>query len=214
MLIVDGHNLIPKIPGLSLRDIDDEERLIALLQEYARIKRKKVLVFFDGAPPGQSGERVYGALRAHFVPTGRTADDAIRQYLDGMGKTARTATVVSSDRQVQANARELHARVLPSEDFARQIIELPTQSAARDPTPPGKAPASPREAGTANPDQDVAQWIDLFGLDPTRADEPIELSKKSGRKSHPARQKPAPPAQARPAQKKQSRPFHGFPKKP
>ena len=53
MLVIDGHNLVPKIPGLSLHEVDDEERLLALLQAYARAKRKKIEVFFDGAPPGQ-----------------------------------------------------------------------------------------------------------------------------------------------------------------
>ncbi|MBP1702274.1 MAG: hypothetical protein H6Q38_1381, partial [Chloroflexi bacterium] len=38
--IVDGHNLIPKIPGLSLRAIDDEMQLIELLQEFCRVQRK------------------------------------------------------------------------------------------------------------------------------------------------------------------------------
>jgi len=40
-LIIDGHNLVPKIPGLHLKDEDDEVRLIELLQEYCRLARRQ-----------------------------------------------------------------------------------------------------------------------------------------------------------------------------
>ena len=29
--VVDGHNLVPKVPGMSLSDPDDETKLISLL---------------------------------------------------------------------------------------------------------------------------------------------------------------------------------------
>ena len=51
--IIDGHNLIPRIPDLSLQDIDDEMQLVEMLQDFCRISRKKVEVYFDNAPPGQ-----------------------------------------------------------------------------------------------------------------------------------------------------------------
>ena len=47
--LIDGHNLIPKIPGLSLEMLDDEDRLIELLQEFARVRRQRIEVFFDQA---------------------------------------------------------------------------------------------------------------------------------------------------------------------
>lgn len=211
MLIIDGHNLIPKIPGLSLRDIDDEESLAALLQQYARVKRKQVLVFFDGAPPGQAGERVYGVVRAHYVPAGRTADDAIRKYLDGLGKAARSATVVSSDRLVQANARELRARVLSSEEFARELSVLragQVGSGAKLSSKPRTSPAA--EPPAASPG-DMSVWIDLFGLDPEHIDKPIELSRKPVK--HPASGKQRSSSQPKPVEKKKHRPYHGFPPK-
>jgi predicted RNA-binding protein with PIN domain len=45
--LIDGHNLIPKVPGLSLSDPDDEEQLINKLSGWARISRQKIIVFFD-----------------------------------------------------------------------------------------------------------------------------------------------------------------------
>ena len=79
--IVDGHNLIPKLPGLSLEALDDELRLIERLQVFCRIQRSSVQVFFDRAPAGYSGARSFGSVRAHFVPQGTIADDAIARHL-------------------------------------------------------------------------------------------------------------------------------------
>jgi predicted RNA-binding protein with PIN domain len=65
--------------------------------------------------------RRYGTLTAHFVRQGRTADDAIRDRLARLGASARKWRVVSSDRQVQAEARSHHAEAISSEEFARDL---------------------------------------------------------------------------------------------
>jgi predicted RNA-binding protein with PIN domain len=91
--LIDGHNLIPKLPGLSLNAIDDELRLVELLQEYCRRSRNGVEVYFDNAPPGQAGTRRYGTVSAHFIPRGRTADDAIRLRLGRLGRSGKNWTV-------------------------------------------------------------------------------------------------------------------------
>ena len=122
--IIDGHNLIPKIPGLSLSDIDDENQLIKVLQEFCRRSRKKVEVYFDNAPPGQLRTRNYGVVTARFVRAGQTADDAIRTRLERMGRAARNWSVVSSDRAVQASAKAAKAQVISSEVFAKEIIGI------------------------------------------------------------------------------------------
>lgn len=116
--IIDGHNLIPKIPGISLDEIDDENQLIELLQEFCRRERKQVEVYFDNAPPGGVRARSFGSVTARFVRQGRTADDAISAKLNRLGGSARNYTVVSSDQAVQAAARAKRARVLSSEEFA------------------------------------------------------------------------------------------------
>lgn len=116
--LIDGHNLIPKIPGLSLQALDDENQLIELLQEFCRQSRKQVEVFFDNAPPNGVRIRSYGLLTARFVRAGTTADDAIRNRLTKLGRTARNWTVVSSDHGVQVSARAAHAQTVSSESFA------------------------------------------------------------------------------------------------
>ncbi|HSQ39873.1 MAG TPA: hypothetical protein VLM78_06910, partial [Anaerolineales bacterium] len=78
--LIDGHNLIPKL-GLRLDSMDDEMELTAILQEFCRLERKQVEVYFDGAPTPHAGTRKLGTVTAHFVPLGTTADDAIRRRL-------------------------------------------------------------------------------------------------------------------------------------
>ena len=147
--LIDGHNLIPKL-GLRLDSMDDEQELIAILQEYARIERKKqVEVYFDGAPPSHSGTSRQGTVNAHFVSLGMTADDAIRKRLKKIGKSARNWTVVSSDRQVQTEARFAGANIISSDEFAKKLKE------ARNSAP---KPANDRKLSQ----QEVNDWLKLF----------------------------------------------------
>ena len=146
--LIDGHNLIPKL-GLRLDSIDDETELINILQEFCRVEQRQVEVFFDGAPATQAGTRKMGAVTARFVSLGNTADNAIRSRLKNLGKSARNWTVVSSDRQVQTEARSAHAEVISSEVFAAMLKQ------ARDsaPKPNVERKLSPNE---------VEDWLKVF----------------------------------------------------
>lgn len=146
--LVDGHNLIPKL-GLRLDSVDDEMELIAILQEFCRLERKQVEVYFDGAPTPHAGTRKFVAVTAHFVPQGTTADNAIRKRLKRMGKSAKNWTVVSSDRQVQTEARAVQANVISSDVFAKQLKQ------ARDSAP---KPLDDQKLSK----QEVDDWLRLF----------------------------------------------------
>lgn len=146
--LIDGHNLIPKL-GLSLEDPDDEMELIRLLQDFARIRRQPVEVYFDGAPAGQAGERKFGAVKAHFVRRGRSADSAIRSRLEALAGSAKNWVVVSSDHEVQNAARMNRARVTASEDFVKLLRETLT----------GSTPATDDKKLSAG---EVEEWLKLF----------------------------------------------------
>ena len=133
LTIIDGHNLIPKIPGMSLADLDDENQLIPLLQTYCRERRNTVEVYFDRAPAGKAGKRGFGQVTAYFVRDGITADEAIMARLQALRKRARNVQVVSSDRQVQAAVRGAHARLVTSEDFARELQAILAETPSLDP---------------------------------------------------------------------------------
>ncbi len=150
--IVDGHNLIAKMGGLALSMADDEERLIELMQRYSQHERGKFEVYFDGAPVGQAGIRRYGRVRAHFVPASSTADDAIRSRLAALGKAAGSWAVVSSDRSIQAAAREAHARVIKAEDFAEMV------EAALQPSSAESNNKTDKQLSQA----EVDEWLTIF----------------------------------------------------
>jgi predicted RNA-binding protein with PIN domain len=146
--LIDGHNLIPKL-GLRLDSIDDETELVAILQEFCRLERRQAEVFFDGAPANQAGTRKLGAVTAYFVRIGDTADNAIRRRLKRLGKGAKNWTVVSSDRQVQAEARAARAEVTSSDAFAAMLKQ------ARSAVP---KPASDQKLSA----KEVEDWLKLF----------------------------------------------------
>jgi predicted RNA-binding protein with PIN domain len=153
--LIDGHNLIPKVPGLSLDAVDDEIQLVELLQEFCRQKGKHVEVFFDRAPPGGRRVRVFGNVTARFVHQARTADDAIIHRLNSFMGEARNWTVVSSDRQVKAAAKAKHARWMTSEEFAALLL-APQDDLLED---VGSDPE------VFMGDDEVDEWLDLFGDD-------------------------------------------------
>lgn len=150
--IIDGHNLISKIPELSLSMLDDEQRLIELLNRYGQHNRGRIEVYFDGAPVGQAGAQNFGRVQAHFVPQSQTADDAIRRRLVRFGREARNWVVVTSDRSVQAAAREAHAGVMSAEDFAG-MLQASLQASTGDAESAADQPISETE---------VQEWLTIF----------------------------------------------------
>ena len=147
--LIDGHNLIPKL-GLKLADPDDEIQLIERLGEFCQIQQTQVEIYFDGATPGQPSLRRFGRVTAHFIRKGMIADAAIEMRLMKLGRETRNWIVVSSDRRVQVAAREVHARVLSSDEFAHQVIKV------------GNPSTSQNKVDTTLSSLDVEEWMNLF----------------------------------------------------
>jgi len=149
--LVDGHNLIPHIPGLSLQDMDDEEKLLNLLADFARSEQVAIEVYFDRAAAGHVGTRVAGRLKAIFVSTHTIADDQIIKRIHSLGGSVKNWTMVTSDRRIQAEAKRVRASLLDSETFARQMLTRLANSpnhAIPDPTPSTS---------------EVEEWLKIFG---------------------------------------------------
>jgi uncharacterized protein len=151
--LIDGHNLIPKIPSLSLQEMDDEQQLISLLQEFCRLQRKNVEVFFDQAASTEGRARSYGSVLARFVRQGTSADMAIHMRLERLGRAARNWTVVSSDLAVQADARASRAHVMSSEEFS----SLLTATLSED------RPAKEISKGETISQDELNEWLRIFG---------------------------------------------------
>ncbi|PIV27934.1 MAG: hypothetical protein COS37_01905, partial [Anaerolineae bacterium CG03_land_8_20_14_0_80_58_20] len=84
--------------------------------------------------------------------------------LKTLGRAARNWTVVTSDRQVQADARGAGAAVVSSEAFAARV-----NASTRAPAPgrrPAKSPKGERVEGSAKEagmsEEEVEEWLRLF----------------------------------------------------
>jgi uncharacterized protein len=119
--IIDGHNLIPNICGLNLAQIDDEYSLIDILDRYFRIERKKAIVYFDKAAPGNQNTLQRGFLHVHFTRPPKSADEAILNAVRDLGRSASNYTIVTSDQKVRDSAKRMGARLLSSAEFAKKL---------------------------------------------------------------------------------------------
>jgi predicted RNA-binding protein with PIN domain len=150
--LIDGHNLIGKLPNLALDDFEDERALIELLQKFCSSTQKKAEVYFDKASPGNARAKVHGRVTARYIREGDTADNGIKRHLSRLATEASNWTVVSSDREVQSSARHARARVLSAEEFS-EILMQPTFKTEN--SEPSKMSSS-----------EMDEWLDLFGEEP------------------------------------------------
>jgi predicted RNA-binding protein with PIN domain len=124
-VIIDGHNLIGKMKGISLADPDDEEKLVRLLAQHLHDSRKKAIVVFDKGSdldfvPSQKGPR----LRIIFAPRESSADALIIDMIR-RDPNPRGLTIVSSDNEIRRCARSRRAHLVLSEDFAQELESCP-----------------------------------------------------------------------------------------
>jgi predicted RNA-binding protein with PIN domain len=146
--MIDGHNLIGKLPGLSLQDPDDEEKLVRLLVSYQARTGKKVTVVFD---PGGSfalpQSRHVGGVGVVFAPQGSSADAVITRRVR-RDRNPRGWSVVTSDRALAKTVVREGARVLSAEAFAQELGMLSAAPPDWKDTPPSS--------------EEVESWLAMF----------------------------------------------------
>jgi len=91
-------------------------------------------------------------LIVHFVLSPRTADDAIIEHIQRLGREAPNWTIVSDDREIQAEARHARARLMSSSSFA-QSLTSPTFEALES---EDEKPVEPVNA------DEIQEWEQLF----------------------------------------------------
>lgn len=145
--LIDGHNLIGRLSGVSLSDPDDEAQLIQRLRAHLAGIGKKGEVVFDRGLPGGAHRWSTRLLAVRFAPSPKTADEVILERLRRL-PDPQNWTVVTSDREVAEQARRRGARVLPSEAFARGMSRPASEPEAK-------------QTGSSSED-DLSYWEDLF----------------------------------------------------
>ncbi len=117
--LIDGHNLIGKMPDIDLDDPDDEVKLILQLRSWsARARKRKVTVIFDrGLPGGEEKGLSSGQVKVIFAPAGRSADSLLISRIRSV-KNAAEYTLVSSDQKIIRMAEARRMLFWRSETFA------------------------------------------------------------------------------------------------
>jgi predicted RNA-binding protein with PIN domain len=130
--LIDGHNLIGRMPGMSLQDPDDEAALLVRLRAFCSREATTATVYFDGAVLSTMKDPPRGGVTARYVARPQSADSAIRHRLERIGREAPNWVVVTSDVAVAEAARRCRARVMSSEAFARRLTGVGPPSAAAE----------------------------------------------------------------------------------
>jgi predicted RNA-binding protein with PIN domain len=147
-ILIDGHNLIGRLPTLSLEDPDDEEKLVRLLKSYRARTGKAISVVFDpGSTFALSGAHREGGIEIVFAPYGTTADAVIARRV-GKSRSPAGVLVVTSDQDLADQVARRGARVESSDAFAAELIDV-HESLSR------------REDPSLSPEE-VEAWLALF----------------------------------------------------
>ena len=149
--LIDGHNLIAKMPGISLDDPDDEAKLVLLLKSWsAGNRRRRITVVFDSGLPGGHSRVLSGSsVDVLFASVGSTADAVLIGRIRNV-QNPTEFTLVSSDREVIEAAKTRNMPAISAESFAAQI-QMSNNSAKSDADP-----------GPLLSAKEVEEWLKLF----------------------------------------------------
>lgn len=158
--LIDGHNLIGKMPDIHLHDEDDETRLTMRLLNWAAVsKNHRVILVFDRGLPGPQWLRLASDyLRVIFVPEGRSADQWLITFMRQQVRNPQAYTLVSSDRALGREAQTRRIKVIPSEAFADQVAREWAEAQAQVVEEPAAPAAEPQPTPA-----EVEAWLELFG---------------------------------------------------
>jgi len=178
--LIDGHNLIAKIPDIDLKDPNDEVELILRLKSWAAASlKRKVTVYFDGGLPGGLEHRLSTSdIKVIFASAGKTADALLIKHIRKINNPPEY-TLVTSDQQIIAAAENRRLPHLRSEAFAANMGQDRQKRTAPPPPEANDPHISERE---------VAEWLELFGPEPETTSKPkpsLRLSKKESPKQKP-----------------------------
>lgn len=151
--IVDGNNVMGQTPGWHRDKANARRKLIEQLAEFARLKKARVTVVFDGEPDHlMPDSSAYRGVKVLYGERGSTADARIERLVEA-APNARGLTVVTSDKHLAFLVRARGARVVRSGEFRKQMAET---FDAR----PTIADGEQTEVGN------VTEWLRYFGTLP------------------------------------------------
>ncbi|MBV9958470.1 MAG: NYN domain-containing protein, partial [Acidobacteria bacterium] len=128
--------------------------------EFARTRRARVTVVFDGAPEQHFADGAsYRGVRVCYAERGSNADERIKQLVEAE-RERRTLLVITSDRELAAYVRRCGAQVVRSGDFRRRMEEVSIMAA-------DAAPENSAHIGR----EELPEWMRYFGVGPEDEEE-------------------------------------------
>lgn len=152
--LIDGHNLIAKLPDIDLADPNDEAKLVIKLKGLVAKKRGRMqcTVIFDCGLPGGYSAMSTKSVQVIFAAMRHSDADHLLKLHISRTRDPKNWTVVSSDQAVLDCARAHKMRWLTSAEFVDKIVEE---------SPAENAPGE--EVDIQITDAEVEEWMDLFG---------------------------------------------------
>ena len=171
--LIDGHNLIAKIPDILLGEAQDEFELALRLKSWASANRKRrVTVLFDKGMPGGMARMLSNRdVTVIFAPQGQTADALLIARIKQV-KHPPAYTLVSSDQEIIAAANKRKMRHIRSEDFVGELGYDERLIAKNEPEETAEKPDV-----DALSEAEIAEWLDIFGPVPERPKRPPKQRK-------------------------------------
>jgi predicted RNA-binding protein with PIN domain len=122
--IVDGNNVMGQTPGWHRDKSGARRGLLEKLAAFARVKKARVTVVFDGAPDANLPEgSAFHGVEVLYATPGSDADTRIERIVDS-STDPRGLTVITSDRQLGFLVRSRGASVVRSGEFRSQVERL------------------------------------------------------------------------------------------
>ena len=148
--LIDGNNLMGTMTGMRMGDPEAQRRFVQELLSYQRLRKKGIVVVFDGLPEtgAQKRDRSLGAVTVRYSGAGVSADDVIAGML--AKATPEHYVLVTSDRELQARARALRVKVTGCREFLAEMEEE------------GKKAEEKKASGRPLSAAEVEEWMRLF----------------------------------------------------
>jgi uncharacterized protein len=155
--IVDGNNVMGQTPGWHRDKSKARRRLLEQLADFARVKKARVTVVFDGEPDQTAPEgSAFRGVKVLYADRGSDADTKIERLIES-SSNSRGVTVVTSDRRLALAVRSCGSKVIRSGEFRKQVERALALSLQED-------DRKQAESG------DVDEWLRYFGTLPDDED--------------------------------------------
>lgn len=120
--ILDGYNIIRKIPNLSSKKVKQaREELIRLIEEkrLTGSKRNRVTIVFDGDSDNSASKKKLPSNGVEII-FAKDADEKIRDIIK-KGSNPKEILVITDDRELQDSVKILGANVQDLESFLEKL---------------------------------------------------------------------------------------------